>query len=175
MIIYNFLPENRDGWFASKSEKDSIIITEKLSHGRYSNFEEQIDIIKQGKTQNFDIPWLYPDGLLCNDKAYKKLKIFLKQCGNWNRLYCDEEAYYYFSVTKCLDALDEEKTQFDIEDNIILDIDKYVFSDNVDYTNYPIFRLSCLPVDHPYVTQDFVNFVASNNLTGLKFRKVVNQ
>lgn len=177
MNIYQFLyslkeneSDNDEDCFVFKTEKDDGFFLDNLSKGKYSKLlNKKIYLDSCGNPKQYDFPWICDDGILCNEKAYLKLKEFLKHCGGWNTFYFDDEKYYYFSTTKILPALDMDKTKLLIEDGIDFGVDEYVFRDSIDYSKYPIFRIEYLPTSPPYVTQDFVNFVEKNELTGLRF------
>jgi len=175
MKIYSFLPRDENIILNAVEKNDSTIIINNLSCGNYEKLKpesvvlESLDNVPERELP--DIPWLYPEGLLCREKAFNLFGSFLNGCGAWNVMKYNEESVFYFSVTNELDALDERLTDFIEHDGFILGANKYVFK-NIDYKDYPIFRMKSLKGHYPVVTEQFVEFVNSHKLSGLEFKEL---
>ncbi|WP_144394240.1 hypothetical protein [Pleionea sediminis] len=173
MNIYSFDLADEKSCFILERSENLEILTEKIGHGKYERLPENLMGLSPSEKfdkslELYDFPWIYSDGLLCTKNAYSLISEIIKNCGFWNKMTYKEEALYYFSTTICLDALDQVKSKVIEDDGMIFGVDKYVFK-NLDYSKYPIFRLSLIPTDYPLVTEEFVGFVNKHDLKGLKF------
>lgn len=176
MKIFSFSPIDESCILNSTRKEDSNKIIHDLSKGNYIQLKPgSINLVllgtPSGGKQLYDIPWLYPEGLLCKAHAYELLMPFLQGCGKWNVMTYESEPIYYFSVLKELDALDDKLTDFIEHDGFVLGAKKYVFRD-LNYKNSPIFRLRTLKGHYPVVTQDFVDFINESKFSGLKFKEL---
>lgn len=175
MNVFSFTPANESLIVRPADESNFSIIYDNLSKGNFENisgdkFELVVD--KKELLENLpDIPSMYPEGVLCRMRAYEALKGLLKGCGEWNPMTLYGETLYYFSVTRTLDILDISHTKFIEFDNVILGVKDYAFK-NIDCKGYPIFRMERINGHYPVVTQEFVDKIQSENLSGLKFKQL---
>lgn len=83
------------------------------------------------------------------------------------------EFYYILNILNVLDCIDYEKSEFrKLMDQYIIDVNKYVFKNNV--RGIPIFKiyLDCIINLDTYVNDEFKNLIEENKLEGFKFTEV---
>lgn len=97
---------------------------------------------------------------------YEKL---ISGCGDWVVARYRDEVFYYFRVTKIIDALSDQ-TNFVYRDGYLVKIKDLVFRNDIDYCAAPVFR-DCRKVASIFVSQDFYDLYLSNALTGLVFKE----
>jgi hypothetical protein len=174
--MFSFLPVEDSCVLGTVDSADNKTILESLHLGNFKKLSDGSIKLKShnpGKNKELcDIPWLHPEGLLCTEKAYNLLKPILEKCGEWNLLTYNLKPMFYFSTTRVVDALDDDKTEFIEHDGFKLGAKKYVFKDGK-FNNFPIFRMQSLKGHYPIVTEIFVNFVNENKLSGLKFKELI--
>ncbi len=161
-----------------KDENDLDLITQVLSVGEklevsINNIELSIlDNKKSGKKVSLaDFPNFFSGALLANKNTKEILEPYINNCGEWVEMTYEKTKYYFFNVTKQLDVLDEDKTDFWVVDGFTIGINKFAFK-KFDSTNYPIFKLSYDPKHSAIVTNEFVSFIEENKLSGLSFIKI---
>ena len=176
MDYYKFLPGSNSSGLRLAKQSDGRKIIQLLSHGKYEKLEARsISLVSEPFENNPsaipDIPFIFPEGLLCKENAYHLLAPCLKNCGGWNEFQFGDSSLYYFSIVMELDILDEEKSEFLEHDGFRLGVKRYVFKE-IDCTGFPIFRMKSVKGHFPIVTQEFVDFVLLHSLDGLEFEEL---
>lgn len=107
-----------------------------------------------------------------SEAAITALRDFLDGNGEILPLKCSEGTYFVFNVTRVVDVLDVEHSQFQrLASGRILDITSHEFhADRVDALT--IFKLPQLHRSYVYVTDPFVQRVRERGLTGFAPRLV---
>ena len=83
-----------------------------------------------------------------------------------------DEQYYLMNVINLLDALDEEKSEFErYSSGKIMFCTKYVFKKDIIGHNY-IFKIPQFPKTDILVTEEFVKRVQENSLKGFEFEEL---
>lgn len=102
-----------------------------------------------------------------NDILANNGEILPLDCGNKDAI------YYAYNVTKVVDALDLEKSEIKYfkDSTKVMRIVHYAFKPEKLHNVY-IFRLPQMPLMYVFVTDDFVDVVTRNKLTGFAFEQV---
>lgn len=83
-----------------------------------------------------------------------------------------QEGFFLLNNLAIVDALDANKTEFEVLQDIIVGVKKYMFLNQ----QYPFMFQIKLPTGfvlrNYYVTDEFINFVNDNNLKGFLFKEV---
>lgn len=108
-------------------------------------------------------------GFIINDRAYKLFSNNPKLKAQYIKF---QDDFILLNNLLVIDALDNEKTEFEYFEDDIIGVEKYAFN-QLDYP--PLFQTSRLDglVDMDYfVTDEFINFVNDNNIKGFLFKEV---
>lgn len=105
-------------------------------------------------------------------KAVQCMEEILLTHGQILPLKCERDEYFAYNVTTVIDAIDEEKSEIiRIPTGKIVHVTKFVLNDDK-LTGNSIFKLKHLELMEVFVTGDFVERVAQNNLSGFDFCKI---
>lgn len=120
-----------------------------------------------------DAPGFYSHIPVFNDKAVNVLKKYLAHTSEILPLKNNESSFYAINITKVLDCINYEKSEFKMfKDGIrIMRFKKYsFFEEKLDGNN--IFKIIDEPLGTPFVSDDFRNAVLDSGLTGFVFKLV---
>ena len=103
----------------------------------------------------------------------QKLKPWLNEMfGELLPFKCKEGDYFAFNITLILDALDMDRSKIvRLSSGTIYNIDEYVLKASK-IKNGTILKLKHNEKSYPFVTEDFVNAVKKEGLTGFDFKEV---
>ncbi|MGC7873762.1 imm11 family protein [Desulfosporosinus sp. SYSU MS00001] len=119
-----------------------------------------------------DCPYLMPGISILNQKAIDKIWHLFSPYSELLPLSSYEGKFYIVHVTNILDCIDYQKSIFkrfkNSPESQIMRFIKYAFHSDKVGSNL-IFKIIDQPKSTVFVTQEFVNYVNSTDITGLKF------
>ncbi|MEE1219720.1 MAG: hypothetical protein U0L20_07340 [Ruminococcus sp.] len=133
----------------------------------------KVDAMYRSKRPFSNTPGFLPHIPVFDEKAISVLKDALDNNAEILPLKCSSGNFYAVNVTKVLDCIDYEKSTYKtFRDgkrimrflNYSFDINKVIGED--------LFKIKDEPLKRPFVSDNFKNLVAMNNLTGFKFELV---
>ncbi|MHC1724976.1 MAG: DUF1629 domain-containing protein [Syntrophobacteraceae bacterium] len=150
--------------FAGQSIADTWIVPE---------MEAIIENERDAKLPLGDCPHLASHIPVFSLKAMTALEPLVRQYGEFLKLAMKEQELYAFNVTKVVDALDMEMSDFKTFDDSsrIMYLKKIVLKEDV-VQGLPIFKLIQMPLMDVYVNADFAEVVKKNGLKGFSFLPV---
>jgi hypothetical protein len=118
-----------------------------------------------------DAPWLGTNALVLRPRAMLALAQVWAANGELLPLQCPGARLSLFSVTRRLDALDEDASSIErFRDGRIMMVNRHVFRDDI-VGEHPVFMLAQLPTTL-FFSQRFVDLWRSAGLTGIEFKQV---
>lgn len=170
--VYKFYPEYEDEFITPvDTSETSLLFSTALSIQNPLPCGKVLQVKLQGRrgfSQN-SFYWLHPQCLVCDLVAYNKLNDLLSGCGFWSELMLDGEALYLFSVTKEINVLNEDDSDFVELNGFKLDIKRYSFKYFNESEN-PIFLITNMKGHYPLMSGYLVNKIKEFEISGLKFK-----
>lgn len=151
-------------------EHESVLFngTEQL-YTNWDDLELEIldgdELLPKGDLPDFSVPYIS----LFSSHARETLVDLVSECGEFLSAKCDGDMYYLFNVTKLINKVDEDKSEFDrlVSSGRIIKVRKILF--HKESSLPPIFKLSIMPLGNIFVTQEFKDKVEDEKLKGFKF------
>jgi len=170
--VYKFSPENEDDFIIPTDPEDTnLLLSSVLSVQNPIPCEKIVQVELKGsqKFVNNSFLWLHPNCIVCDSIAYEKIRGFISGCGAWSKLILKDEPLYIFTVTKEIDALNEDDSEFVEMNGFKLDVKRYSFN-SFNECESPIFLLSNMKGHYPLMSGYFVEKIKELNISGLKYR-----
>ncbi len=118
-----------------------------------------------------DAPWFASHGLVLRPRAVDALEDLLQSEGELLRLRCDEAELFLWHVTRCLPALDDDRSRgVRFEDGRWMRVEKYVWKPRI-VSDHAAFRIRGDESHAIFVTDEFVRAWTKAGLMGLVFRR----